>query len=53
MAIISQGNSIRPLGPCPNVGTKMYIFFADENAQFYELHHESELQLPNDCFLTS
>ena len=35
-----------PLGPFPNVG-------ADENVHFYQLHHESEVRLPTDCFLTS
>ena len=48
---IYSGNSIRPLGPCPNVGAKVY--FTDENVQFYQLHRESELRLPKDCVLTS
>ena len=29
------------------------VDFANENAHFYQLHHESELRLPKDCFLTS
>ena len=37
--------------PCSNVAAKVY--FADENVHFYQLHHESELRLPKDCFLTS
>ena len=36
---------------CPNVGAMVY--FADEKVHFYQLHNESELRLPQDCFLTS
>ena len=28
-------------------------YFANGNAHFYRLHHESELRLPKDCFVTS
>ena len=29
------------------------VYFANENVHYYQLHHESELRLPKDCFLTS
>ena len=29
------------------------VYFANENVHFYQLHHESELRLPKDCFCTS
>ena len=29
------------------------VYFAKEDVQFYQLRHESKLQQPKDCFLTS
>ena len=48
--ILIEGNLIHPLATCSNVGVKVY--FADENVQFYELRHESQLRLLENCFLT-
>ena len=28
------------------------VYFANENVHFHQLHHESEMRLPKDCFLT-
>ena len=44
-------SEMRIFDPCKHVGAKVY--FADENVHFSQLHHEFELRLQKDCFLTS